>query len=310
MPPLLQALRPHQWTKNLIVLVPLVFARRLTEPEAVVRAVLALVAFCLVSGAVYLLNDLRDLEQDRLHPVKRLRPLASGRLRPATARVAMAAVLLAGLALAVGLGPTLVITVERASPVDWGAPTTLEPSFLACVLAYLLLLGAYSYRLKHVVVLDVMVIAMGFVVRTVAGAAAIGVAISSWLLICAVFLALFLALSKRRHELMLLAGDAVSHRRTLGEYDPELLDQMIGVVAAGSVLSYALYTMAPETMAKFQTDRLNVTLPFVIYGLFRYLYLVHRRDDGGDPAASLLADRPLLVAVGLWGLTAVAVLYG
>jgi 4-hydroxybenzoate polyprenyltransferase len=186
---------------------------------------------------------------------------------------------------------------------------TLGVPFAACAVLYLGLNLLYSFSLKEVVILDVLAISMGFVLRAVAGAVAIGVLISDWLLICTILLALFLTLSKRRHELTSLSDTAVSHRPTLQEYSPYLLDQMIAVVTASCVTSYAFYTTAQETRDKFQTDRLAWTLPFVLYGIFRYLYLVHRKEQGGSPTDVLLTDRPLLVAVALWALTVVVILY-
>jgi 4-hydroxybenzoate polyprenyltransferase len=283
---LLVSLRPHQWTKNLVVLAALGFSKHLLEGDAVVRAGAALIAFCLLSGTVYLVNDLADLERDRLHPVKRLRPLASGALGVGQARVALASLL--------GLGLL--------------ASWALGPGFLLCALGYLALNLAYSLGLKSVVILDVLAIAIGFVLRAVAGALAIQVVFSDWLLVCTILLALFLALAKRRHELVTLP-DAASHRESLAEYSPYLLDQMIAVVTASCLTAYAFYTLAPDTIAKYRTDRLAFTIPFVIYGIFRYLYLVHRKDQGGSPGDALLADRPLLMAVALWAVTVMLIVY-
>jgi len=243
--------------------------------------------FCLLSGAVYLVNDLVDLEQDQLHPVKRQRPLASGRLSPRVAGTAVALLLVVGLAGSFGLGASFGVT-----------------AFL-----YFGLMICYSLLLKNMVILDVLTLSFGFVLRAIAGAVAIGVAFSNWLLVCTMLLALFLSLTKRRHELTLLAGGAAEHRRILGEYSPYLLDQMIAVVTASTVLSYALYTQSPETVFKFGTDRLVWTLPFVLYGIFRYLYLVHQRDEGGNPSLVLFNDRPLLAAVGLWTVAVIAIIY-
>ncbi|HEX9186765.1 MAG TPA: decaprenyl-phosphate phosphoribosyltransferase [Vicinamibacteria bacterium] len=280
------SLRPHQWTKNLVVLAPLAFSKHLFDPEAVALAAMAFAVFCGLSGAVYLVNDLADMERDRLHPLKRSRPLASGALPVPAARVSAALLFAAGLAAAWALGP----------------------GFLLCALGYLGLNLAYSFGLKDVVIVDVLAIAIGFVLRAVAGALAIQVVFSDWLLVCTILLALFLALAKRRHELTLL-GDAASHRRSLAEYSPYLLDQMIAVVTASCLTAYAFYTLAPETIAKYRTDRLALTIPFVIYGIFRYLYLVHRREQGGSPSDVLLADRPLLAAVALWAAAVVLIVY-
>jgi len=283
---LLVSLRPHQWTKNLVVLAALAFSKHLFDPDAALRAAAALAAFCALSGAVYVVNDLADAERDRLHPLKRKRPIASGALGIATARAFAGLLLLGGLAVAWRLGG----------------------GFLICVLGYLVLNLAYTFGLKDVVILDVLAIAIGFVFRAVSGALAIRVVFSDWLLVCTILLALFLALAKRRHELVML-GDAAGHRRALAEYSPYLLDQMIAVVTASCLTAYAFYTLAPETIEKYRTDRLAFTIPFVIYGIFRYLYLVHRKEQGGSPGDVLLADRPLLLAVAAWAVAVVVIVY-
>jgi 4-hydroxybenzoate polyprenyltransferase len=283
---LIVSLRPHQWIKNLVVLAALAFSKHLFDPDAFVRAGLAFVVFCALAGATYLVNDVLDAEEDRQHPLKRHRPIASGALSPMTARGAAAALTAASLAVSVWLGR----------------------EFALAALVYLLLTLAYSLRLKHHVILDVLAIAIGFVIRAVAGALAIEVRFSDWLLVCTILLALFLALAKRRHELVTLE-DAAGHRRILKEYSPYLLDQMIAVVTASCLTAYAFYTLAPETIEKYRTDRLAWTIPFVIYGIFRYLYLVHRRDKGGSPTDVLLADRPLLAAVALWAAAVVVIVY-
>lgn len=241
----------------------------------------------MLSGAVYLMNDLVDLEQDRLHPVKSRRPLASGSLSPALAR-----------------GSAWFLVTGAL-----GASFAIGPGFGVTALGYFGLMALYSLFLKNIVIVDVLTVSFGFVLRAIAGAVAIDVAFSNWLLICTMLLALFLALNKRRHELTFLAGEAAGHRRILGEYSPYLLDQMIAVVTASTVVCYALYTQAPETLSKFGTDRLVWTLPFVLYGIFRYLYLVHRREEGGNPSRVLLNDRPLLTAVALWVAAVVAIIY-
>lgn len=284
---LLLALRPHQWTKNLIVLAALIFAQRLFHVPSLVAGIEAFLLFCLLSGAVYLVNDLVDLEGDRKHPVKSQRPLAAGRLPIPTAVVA------ASVGVAGGLTGSFALSF----------------SFGMSALAYVALIFGYSLFLKNVVIVDVLVVSLGFVLRAMAGALAIDVNFSTWLLICTLLLALFLALNKRRHELTLLAGEAAGHRRILGEYSPYLLDQMIAVVTASTVVSYALYTQAPETVSKFGTDRLVWTVPFVLYGIFRYLYLVHKREEGGNPSRIFLNDRPLLVTVGLWTAAVIAIIY-
>jgi 4-hydroxybenzoate polyprenyltransferase len=284
---ILVSLRPHQWTKNLVVFAPLALSKHLFEAEAFAREALAFVLFCGLSGAVYLINDLADLERDRLHPRKRLRPLASGALAPRLAAL-LGAVLASSC-----LGFALLL----------GGP------FLACATLYLLLNLGYSFVVKEVVILDVISISLGFVLRAVAGAVAIAVQFSDWLLVCTTLLALFLALAKRRHELTSLNEAASDHRPILAEYSPYLLDQMISVVTASCLMAYAFYTMAPETVEKYRTDRLAWTIPFVLYGIFRYLYLVHQKEKGGSPTDVLLTDRPLLLDVALWALATIVIVY-
>jgi 4-hydroxybenzoate polyprenyltransferase len=285
---LVVSIRPGQWTKNLIVFAGLLFGRRLFEPTAVAVACAAFVIFCALSGVIYLLNDIADRDADRRHPLKSKRPIASGQLSPGLALAA--AVVLAGVAMPLAF---------------W-----LGPAFGVVATAYVVLLAGYSARLKHVVIIDVLTIAIGFVLRAVGGAVAVGVAISHWLLVCTVLLALFLAMSKRRHELTLLAGGATEHRRILGEYSPYLLDQMIGVVTASTLIAYIFYTISPETVQNFGTEYLALTIPFPLYGIFRYLYLVHQKEGGGSPAEMLLTDRPLLLCVALWAAAVIVVVYG
>ena len=281
------SLRPHQWTKNLLLFAPLGLSKHLFEPTPLLRSLGAFGLFCALSGVVYLVNDVADVEQDRLHPLKRLRPIASGALAPRTALVF--AILLAILS----LGTSLLL----------GTP------FALCALVYLVLNLLYSFRLKEVVIVDAISVSLGFVIRAVAGAVAIGVVFSDWLLICTILLALFLTFCKRRHELTSLSGTASEHRKILSEYSPYFLDQMIAVVTASCLTAYAVYTTAPETVEKFKTTRLSWTIPFVLYGIFRYLYLVHQKEQGGSPSDILLADRPLLAAVGLWALAIVLIVY-
>jgi 4-hydroxybenzoate polyprenyltransferase len=281
------SLRPDQWTKNLIVFAALIFAVKLLDPAALANASAAFLIFCALSGAVYLINDVSDREQDQAHPLKRLRPIASGELSPGTAM--MTAVILSVAAL--------------------GAAFALRPAFAAVAAAYLALFVVYTRSLKHVVVLDVMTIAIGFVLRAVAGGLVIHVHISNWLLVCTMLGALFLGFAKRRHEITLLAEGARGHRRILEEYDPYLLDQMIGVVAAATMVAYIIYCASPETHAYFGTEWMVLTTPFPIYGLFRYLYLVHRKAGGGNPSDVLLTDRPLQACIALWGITAIVIIY-
>ena len=244
--------------------------------------------FCLLTGSVYIINDLKDLKDDRLHPVKQNRPLASGRVSPTLAAI------IAVFALTISFR-----SVAGKSP----------SPFFETLVAYLLLQTAYTFYLKHQVILDIFSIAAGFVLRVVAGGLAIGVQLSPWLFICTTLLSLFLAMAKRRHELVFLREDATEHRQILKEYSPYLLDQMMGVVTATTVMSYALYTISEETIAKFHTSNLIFTLPFVLYGIFRYLYLVHQKVEGGRPEEILLTDRPLLLTVLGWTITVLIVLY-
>jgi len=284
----LRALRPKQWLKNGIVFAGVIFAQKVGDPQADRLAIWAFILFCLLSSAVYLVNDLVDLKSDRLHPIKRHRPLASGAL-PASVGVAAAAVFGVG-----ALAASFAVNV----PFGWLAG------------AYVALNLAYSFGLKHVVIVDVFAVALGFVIRAAAGAEAIQVTISPWLLICTVLLALFLALSKRRHELVLLEANAGDHRRSLAEYSPYLLDQMIAVVTASTVVSYSIYTMWPETVRKFHTQSMIYTVPFVIFGIFRYLYLIHQREEGGAPEKIPLSDVPMIVNLLLWLATVALIVYG
>ena len=284
---LLLSLRPAQWTKNLLVFAGVLFGRRLFDLASVAAAVSAFAVFCALSGVVYLVNDITDRESDRQHPIKAKRPIASGAL-PVPTALAVAIVLgICGLAGAVALGGPFAIVAA----------------------AYVALQLAYSFSLKHIVIIDVLTIAVGFVLRAVAGAEAVHVNISNWLLVCTILIALFIGLAKRRHEIVLLAGGATSHRPILGEYSAYLLDQMIGVVTASTLISYIFYTISPETQAKFGTQWLGLTIPFPLYGIFRYLYLVHLREGGGSPADLLLTDRPLLACVALWALAVALIIY-
>jgi len=283
---LLRTMRPHQWVKNLFVLAPAVFAHRLLDGTSTLPVLGAFAAFCAASSAVYLINDVADREVDRQHPLKRHRPVASGEL--AVTSAVTAAVLLGGAAVALGL--------------------PLGVRFLALLGAYLVLNLLYSRWLKHVVILDVMVLALGFVLRVEAGGAAVGVDVSSWLTLCTIFLALFLAFSKRRHELLLLADDAANQRQVLSHYSPLFLDQMINVVTASTVIAYSLYATDAEITA-YHGRSMVATVPFVLYGIFRYLYLVYQRPSGHNPTEQLLRDRPFLINVAIWSAVIVLILY-
>jgi len=282
-----QLMRPTQWSKNLVVFAALIFAKHLFNRTDVLLVSCGFLAFCLTASAAYVMNDLRDCERDRQHPLKSLRPLPAGRVRRGTAVVFAVTLLTAGLstALALGLG------------------------FGSLVVVYFVLQVAYTFWLKEAVILDVMAIAAGFVIRAAAGGVIIAVPVSPWLIICTFLLALFLGFSKRRHELILLEGRATDHRASLKEYSPYFLDQMIAVVTASTVVAYAIWTVSPEIREKLGTEKLYLTIPFVLFGIFRYLYLVHQREEGGNPTQLLLSDRPLLVDVLLWIITAAVLLY-
>ena len=289
---LLVTARPRQWTKNAIIYLALFFSINLSwrpsDPSELVAKVatvsLAFVIFCLLSSAVYVVNDLVDVEKDREHPIKRHRPLASGALRPGVA-IAFAGLVLVVCAL---------------------ASLLLHPYFALICAAYLIMQVGYSFRLKHVVLIDVFIIAVGFVMRAVAGAVVIGVPISPWLYVCTVLGALFLGFSKRRQEIVLLNDDAGRHRRILEEYSPKLLDEIIAVITSSTVMAYSLYTFSADNLPR--NHAMMLTIPFVLYGIFRYLYLVHQKNEGGSPEDVLLRDRPLLCDILLWLVASIVIL--
>ena len=284
---LAEALRPGQWVKNGFVFAPLIFARELTDPYSVLRVTIAAADFCALASAAYLVNDVFDVSEDRYHPAKRLRPLASGRL---SARFAI------GIAVALD---------SAALAVAW----RLDARLLLIAAIYVGLNLLYSGCLKRVILLDVFLIAAGFLLRVVAGGMVIHVELSSWLIVCTTLLALFLALSKRRCELVLLGRNASAQRSSLAYYSPYFLDQLIVIVTSATVLSYALYTLSPDVSARFPGKRLELTVPFVLFGIFRYLFLVHRQEQGDNPARTLFTDRVLLAVVLLWVLSVVVIIY-
>jgi 4-hydroxybenzoate polyprenyltransferase len=284
---IIKSLRPQQWLKNLFIFAPLIFSENIFHRSMFLQALLAFGIFCLLSGALYILNDLKDLEEDRLHPIKSKRPLARGELKKRQAVASFVILSFVSLLLAE------VVNME----------------FLWICLIYFVLQIAYSFALKHVVILDVFIVASGFFLRVIAGAVAIRVQISPWLLICTTLLALFLAFGKRRHEILLLEEGAINHRRILKEYSPYLLDQMISVVTASTVIAYCLYTISGDTIEKFGTNKLILTVPFVLYGIFRYLYLIHQKAEGGTPETLILKDRPLLLDIFLWIVSAALIIY-
>jgi len=273
-------MRPRQWVKNIFVLTALIFSGRVADPEALLHALLACLAFCLASSATYMLNDFRDREEDRRHPTKKDRPLASGELPawigPLGAAIAAAAALVLG---------TLVL--DR-----WTGMV---------IALYLILNAGYSLGLKHLVIIDVLIISTGFVLRILAGATAVRVLPSTWLVLCAVTISLFLGFTKRRAEVVLLGERASEHRRVLAHYSTAFLDQMISIVTAATVVCYALYTVDDRTVALVGSRLLLLSVPLVFYGIFRYLYLVYHGSSGGDPTRTVFTDVPLLVTGALWG---------
>lgn len=272
-------MRPHQWLKNSFVFTGLFFGHVWHDEYLVYRVVMAVVAFSLMSSAIYVVNDMADSERDRLHPVKRLRPLAAQQIGMATAGL---------FALALALCAA-------------GLAGSVSPAVLAIVAAYAVLNLAYSVYLKHIVILDVFIIAAGFMLRILAGTLGVGIPPSQWLLLCGLMVTLFLGFAKRRAEIIELTGTKSAHRKVLVQYSPVLLDKMIGITAAGMIMSYSLYTMSPDTIRVHGTQNLIYTVPFVMYGVFRYIYLLHRQGGGGDPSRDMVRDPHLLGAVALWG---------
>ena len=283
---LLRTMRPKQWTKNIVIFAALVFDEKLFFPGPLVRTLAAFVLFCLISSTVYLINDLVDIEKDRQHPAKRHRPLASGQLTPSVALIAAVLIPLVCLPLSF----------------------VLKPLFGVVALSYLTMMIAYSFMLKNVVIIDVLTIAAGFVLRVAAGAIVVEVErFSPWLYVCMTLLALFQGFGKRRHELVLLEGNANEHRPSLDEYNLQLLDEMIAVVTSATVVAYSLYTFsAPNLPAN---HAMMLTIPFVLYCIFRYLYLMHFKKEGGSPEEILLKDKPLIIAFGLWSLAVIVIMY-
>ncbi len=284
---LVKLARPVQWLKNGIILLALIFAGELTNPEKTEQALLAIAIFCLLSSAVYIFNDLVDREKDRRHPLKKDRPIASGRISIGTAVA------------------TIVILGNAGLAAAW----LINMNFFVTAVIFLGLNLFYTLWLKHIVIVDVMCIALGFVVRAYAGAFAIDVPASKWMIINTLLLALFLGFGKRRHELIALEDGAAAHRRSLSNYSPYLLDQLMAVVTPSVLVMYMLYSFSSEVSIKLGTQNLFVTIPFVVYGLFRYLYLIHQEEKGGSPTRVLISDMPIMITVLLWLITSSLVLY-
>src|SRR3989339_1208173 len=283
----LLSMRPEQWVKNFFVFTALLFSKNLLNLSKDIEAIVGFTVFCMITGCAYMINDFVDLEKDKLHPVKSLRPLASGRLNKTTAIKIIVLVCLASLFFAF----------------------YMNILFGFIVLAYFLLNIGYSIYLKNIVIIDVVTIASGFVLRVLGGAVIISVTSSQWLVLCTILLSLFLGFSKRRHELILLEDNATGHRKVLEHYSPYFLDQMISVVTASTLICYALYTMSKDTIEKLGTSKLIYTIPFVLYGIFRYLYLVHQKEKGGSPTEIMFADKPMIINICLWVISSVVFIY-
>jgi 4-hydroxybenzoate polyprenyltransferase len=283
---LLQEMRVKQWSKNLLVFAALAFNVNLLNKQLVITSFLTFLTFCLAASAVYIVNDIFDRERDALHPEKKNRPIAAGRIGVATAAVCAVVLFVAAFGLA------------------W----EIELMVFVILIIYLASNFLYSAWFKHIAILDVFFVSLGFVLRILAGGKAIKVEVSPWIILCTILGSLFLSFAKRRHELSLQGENASSHRKSLAEYSPYFIDQMISVTTASTVMAYSLWTMWPGVVDKFG-KHLPYTIPFVCYGIFRYLYLVHQKGEGGDPAKLFLKDIPLLLCVTLWLLTVVGLIY-
>lgn len=281
------SMRPRQWTKNIVLFIALLFSQNLFNPRMLLINLAAFSIFCLLSGGIYILNDLFDIEEDKKHPDKSKRPISAGNLSPIAAKAAMTIVLLFSII------SSFFINIQ----------------FAVIAIIYIGIQIAYSLYIKHVIILDVFTIAAGFFLRVVAGAHAILVPISTWLVVCTFFLSLFLALCKRRHEIVLLEGQSSHHRRVLKEYGVTLIDQMVAVITSATVISYSLYTLSEETVKKFHTTSLIYTIPFIVYGIYRYLYLVYQQGKGGSPEILLLTDKPLIIDIILFALVTMFIIY-
>lgn len=285
--PIWESLRPKQWIKNVFIFSGILFSQNIFNLPLLFKTIVAFLIFCLLAGSAYIFNDLVDLEQDRNHPVKSKRPLASGRLKASSAILFLIIIL----------------------PPILGISFCLNPSFFFFVLIYILLQLAYSFSLKHMIILDLLAIALSFVLRVAAGALVINVEISSWLLICSFFLAFFLVLGKRKYELVVTKEKVYNHRKNLVKYSPYLLDQMISVLVASTAITYSLYTVSKETMTRLGNRNLIFSIPFVLYGIFRYLYLINQKNLSDSIEDILLKDRPLIIDIGLWVLLIIFILY-
>jgi 4-hydroxybenzoate polyprenyltransferase len=284
---IVESLRPKQWIKNFLVFAGILFSKNLFNSPMLLDVISAFFIFCLSSGVIYIINDIADVEKDRLNPLKANRPIASGRLKVRDAKIVVAILLPICLVISYSMG--------------------LE--FFLVVISYILLQILYSFYLKNIPILDIFSISLGSVLRVVGGVVVINVEISSWLFICTILLALFLAISKRRYELIALDQEAKNHRKVLAEYSPNLLDQMISVVTTSLLVTYTMYTISEETVTRFGTKYLVFTVPFVLYGIFRYLYLMYQKGFGGSPESAIISDRPLMINVILWIIIVLILIY-
>jgi len=284
---ILKSMRLRHWIKNILIFAGLIFSLNLFDIALLVKVVVGFILFGLGASSIYIFNDLQDSQKDRIHPEKCKRPLASGDLRATNAYVSLVFLMAVSL-----IGAYL-----------------MDYTFLLILFVYMVMNVAYSLKIKHVVILDVMCISFGFVFRVLAGTALVGVSPSDWLIICTTTLSLFLGFSKRRHELILIGSNAMNHRKVLTDYSITFLDQMISVATACTVMSYALYTIADDTVTRFGTRNLVFTIPFVIYGIYRYLYLIHRKDMGGNPTKALISDFPMILNGLIWLVIVLWIIY-
>lgn len=284
---IIETFRPRQWVKNILIFAGLIFSKNLFNLEKFLSSFLAFLIFCLVSGIVYTINDIIDLPYDKINPLKRKRPLASGRLKIFYAKLAVAILL----------------------PLSLAVSYLFNYKFFLIVIGYILLQTLYTLYIKNLPILDILSISFGSLLRVIAGTVVIDVSISSWLIICTLLLALLLALSKRRYELVTLNIALESKRKVLKDYDLQLLDQMITITTASVLITYSLYTMSQETIERFGTSNLVFTVPFVLYGIFRYLYMVYKKGFGESPEGAFLADKPLMIDVILWIIMVFVIIY-
>jgi len=284
---LLILMRPQQWTKNLLVFAALIFSNNLLNIDAFITVFLTFCCFCLTSSVIYIVNDWKDRENDRIHPGKKNRPLACGAISTGDAFTFAVFIVIADIIILFSLGSHVWMVLG----------------------AYFLMNIAYTFKLKHVVILDIIIVALGFVLRAISGGVVIEVEISSWLIVATFFLALFLVLCKRRFEMMSLGKNAINHRKNLSDYSVQLLDQMIAIVSGITILSYSLYTLSPQTIRKFNTENLILTIPFVVFGIFKYLHLIYKKQLGGKPEEILLNDRYIQLSIILWIICAVVIIY-